>query len=179
MREDEGLKEFENNVERNFLQLEKLCYSASGARKTDRIIRESDKKEAEITNKIKKGVTSESQRQHLENELQKTRDGREKASKRLIEIKQKWEDENNPLLSMFSPMGIQDPQLKPLSEQQINKIVNPVVYACLRTDNEKYHRFNAQEKKLILSIYSVIEQSLNNEKEREALIDKIEEEITK
>ena len=179
LREDEGLKEFENNVERNFLQLEKLCYSASGARKTDRIIRESDKKEAEITNKIKKGVTSESQRQHLENELQKTRDGREKASKRLIEIKQKWEDENNPLLSMFSPMGIQDPQLKPLSEQQINKIVNPVVYACLRTDNEKYHRFNAQEKKLILSIYSVIEQSLNNEKEREALIDKIEEEITK
>ena len=80
---------------------------------------------------------------------------------------------------MFSPMGIQDPQLKTLPKQQINQTATPVVSACLRTDNEKYHKYNAQEKKLILSIYSVIEQSLNNEKEREALIDKIEEEITK
>ena len=80
---------------------------------------------------------------------------------------------------MFSPVGIQTPQLKPLPEQQITQTVPPVISTCLRTDNEKYCRYNTQEKKLILSIYCVIEKSLNNEKEREALIDKIEEEITK
>ena len=178
LREDEGLKEFENSVEEKLLQLEKLCYSASDARKTDKTIRDAVKKEEEITNKIKKGVTSEAQRQQLEKDLQKTRDDRLKASKKLVEIKRKWENDNNPLLRMFSPVGIQTPQQKQ-TEQKTIRTSNPVISAHLRTDNEKYNRYNSQEKKLILSIYNIIERSLSNEKEREALIDRIEEEITK
>ena len=80
---------------------------------------------------------------------------------------------------MFSPVGIQVPQTKTESEKQTAIASESVVYAQLRTDDEKYQKYSPQEKKLILSIYSVIEKSLNNEKEREALIDKIEEEITK
>ena len=179
LREDERLKEFENNVEKKLLQLEKLCYSASDARKTDRIIRDTDKKEADITTRLNKGVTSDAQRQQLEKDLKKAKEDGTKARKKLSEIKKKWEEERSPLLRMFSPVGIQTPQLKPLPEQQITQTVPPVISTCLRTDNEKYCRYNTQEKKLILSIYCVIEKSLNNEKEREALIDKIEEEITK
>lgn len=179
LREDEGLKEFENNVEEKLLQLEKLCYSASDARKTDKTIRDAEKKEAEIKTKLKKGVTSDDQRQHLEKDLKKAQEDRSKACKKLSEIKQKWEDENNPLSRMFSPVGIQVPQAKMEPEKQITIASESFVYTQLRTDSEKYQKYTPQEKKLILSIYSVIEKSLNNEKEREALIDKIEEEITK
>lgn len=179
LREDEGLKEFENSVEEKLLQLEKLCYSASDARKMDKTIRDADKKEAEIKTKLKKGVTSDVQRQQLEKDLKKTQESRSNANKKLIKIKQKWEGESNPLLRMFSPIGIQAPQTNLEPEKQTTIASESVVYTRLRTDGEKYQKYTPQEKELILSIYNVIEKSLNNEKEREALIDKIEEEITK
>lgn len=179
LREDEGLKEFENNVEEKLLQLEKLCYSASDARKNDKTIRDAVKKEEDIKTKLKKGVTSDAQRQQFEKELKKAQEDKSKACKKLIDIKQKWEKENCPLSRMFSPVGIQVPQLKMDPEKQTTIAPEAIVNTRLRTESDKYQKYNSQEKKLILSIYNVIEKALNNEKEREALIDKIEEEITK
>lgn len=178
LREDEGLKEFEHNVEDKLLQLEKLCYSASDARKTEKIIKTAEEKERDIQRKLQKGVTSEQQKQKLEDELGKHISDKAKASKKLIAIKKEWEKSGSPLTRMFSPIGIQVPQTELVFDQNSPKN-NSVVSICLRTDDEKYNKYNAQEKKLILSIYSVIEKALNNEKEREALIDKIEMEITK
>ena len=80
---------------------------------------------------------------------------------------------------MFSPVGIQAPQTKIEPEKQTTIASESVVYTRLRTESEKYQKYTQQEKTLILSIYNVIEKALNNEKEREALIDRIEEEITK
>ena len=150
-----------------------------GARPQQHEIRDADKKEVEIKTRLTKGVTSDAQRQQLEKDLKKAKEDRLKANKKLIEIKQKWEGESNPLLRMFSPVGIQEPRTKIEPEKQTTIASESVVYAQLRTDGEKYKKYTPQEKKLILSIYSVIEKSLNNEKEREALIDRIEEEITK
>ena len=179
LREDEGLKEFENNVETNFLKLEKLCYAASDARKTDKIIKTANEKEKDIQQKIDKGVTSEEQKRKLQDDLHKLHVERAKASEKLNTIKREWEENNSPLLRMFSPVGIQVPQPKVIAETLSPTTPKSVITARLRTDDKKYDKFQEQEKKLILSIYSIIEKTLNNEREREALIDKIEMEITK
>lgn len=179
LREDEGLKEFENNVETHLLQLEKLCYEASNVRKTDKIIKTANDREEEIKQKINKGVTSEEQKQKLDDEWRKLCDERTKASEKLNAIKKGWEENNSPLLRMFSPVGIQAPQPKAIAETKFSTTPKPVITARLRTDDKKYDKFQEEEKKLILSIYSIIEKTLNNEREREALIDKIEMEITK
>lgn len=179
LREDEGLKEFENNVEKNLLKLEKLCYAASDARKTYKIIKSANEREKEIEQKINKGVTSEEQKQKLEYEWHKLRAERAKASEKLNAIKQDWENNNNPLLRMFSPVGIQAPQPQTINAPTQPTATKPVSSARLRTDDKKYDKFQEKEKKLILSIYSIIEKTLSNEREREALVDKIEMEITK
>lgn len=178
LRVDDGLKEFEINVEKHLLELEGLCYGASDARKADKIIKQSDDKEQQIQKKINKGVTSPAQQQKLDEELSKLRQDREKAQRKLRQIHQNWQSNGNPLIDMFSPVGIQLPQpeqpklLLPSAPQKTNLIK-------LRTDDKKYNKFQQKEKDLILAIYNVIEQTLNNERERDALIDKIEHEITK
>lgn len=181
LRVDAGLKEFENSVEAHLLELEALCYGASDARKADKTIRQSDERELQIKKKISKGVTSLAQRQKLEDDLGKLRSDREKAAKRLHQIHKNWETSGNPLLNMFSPVGIQLPQA-PMPQQPPQLPVSApqqTVTIMLRTDDKRYSKFQQKEKELILAIYNVIEQTLNNEKEREALIDKIEREITK
>lgn len=177
LRVDSGLKEFENNVEAKLLELERLCYGASDARKADKTIKQSDNKAAAIKTKIAKGVTSLAQQQALEKKLQELQEARRKASNKLEKTYQNWKETGNPLIKMFSPVGIQLPQVLP---QQIStNISQPIISAKLRTDDERYDKFQSKEKDLILKIYNIIEETLNDEKEREALIDKIEKEITK
>lgn len=175
LRVDDGLKEFENSVESKLLELEKLCYGASDARKADKIIKQSDEKEQAINRKIVKGVTSATQQQKLEDDLQKLRTARAQAQKKLTKIHQDWQANGNPLLNMFSPVGIQLPQTTLPQDETPLQVPN----TKFRTDDKKYDKFQPKEKELILEIYSIIEQTLNNEKERDALIDKIEKEITK
>lgn len=179
LRVDEGLKEFENNVEANFLELEKLCYGASDARKADKTIKQSDTREEQIKTRLKKGVTSPSQQQKLDDELSELRQKREKAKLKLRQIHQNWQSNGNPLIDMFSPMGIQLPQPEQPRQLPVNAPQQSTTTIKLRTDDKKYGKFQQKEKDLILAIYNVIEQTLNNEKERDALIDKIEHEITK
>lgn len=179
LRVDEGLKEFENSVESHFLELEDLCYGASGARKADKTITQNKEKEAEICRKIKKGVTNPAQQQNLEKELGRLRTDRAKAEAKLRQIHQTWEASGNPLLDMFSPVGIQLPQAPQQPQQLPVSTPQQPVTIKLRTDDKRYGKFQQKEKELILAIYNVIEQTLNNEKERDALIDKIEREITK
>ena len=178
LRVDDGLKEFEINVEKHLLELEDLCYDASNARKADKIIKQSDDKEQQIQKKIYKGVTSQAQQQQLEKELSDLRQKRETAQRKLLQIHQNWQSNGNPLIDMFSPVGIQLPQPEQPPQLPVN---NPPQSTAikLRTDDKRYSKFQQNEKELILAIYNVIEQTLNNEKERDALIDKIEHEITK
>ena len=177
LREDVALKEFECNVESNFLKLEKLCYGASDARKNDKTIKKSTEKEDEILKKMKKGFTSQEQLQKAQEDLQKAKEEKVKAIEKLSTLKKTWEESNSPLVQLFSPIGIQEPVTTIVEEtdtlpEQINS-------TQLRTDSPKYEKFQKEEIELILTVYNVIEKTLNNEKEREALIDKIEAEITK
>lgn len=179
LRVDEGLKEFENSVESHFLELEDLCYGASGARKADKTITQNKEKEAAICRRINKGVTNPEQQQNLERELKRLRTDRAKAEAKLRQIHQTWETSGNPLINMFSPVGIQLPQAPQQPQQLPVSTPQQPVTIKLRTDDKRYGKFQQKEKELILAIYNVIEQTLNNEKERDALIDKIEREITK
>ena len=79
---------------------------------------------------------------------------------------------NSPLL-MLQPINA-TPILPSTSKTEQPTNPSYVIASGLRTDNVEYNKFNSREKKLILTIYNVIDQTLNNEKEREALIDKIE-----
>lgn len=177
LRVDDGLKEFENNVEAHLLELEKLCYGASDARKADKTIKQSDAREQQIQQRITRGVTSVAQRQQIDKELAKLQEERAKAQKKLRQIHETWQTSGNPLINMFSPVGLQLPTQQP--QQLPQPVQQPAETVKLRTDDKKYSKYQQKEKDLILKIYSVIEQTLNNEKERDALIDKIEYEITK
>ena len=176
LRVDDGLKEFENSVEAHLLELEALCYGASDARKADKTIKQSDEKVVQIQKRIQKGVTSPTQQQKLTEELEKLKAERAKAQRKLTQIHQTWQTSGNPLINMFSPVGIQLPTQQP---QPLPQATPQPTFIKLRTDDKRYNKFQQKEKDLILAIYNVIEQTLNNEKERDALIDKIEHEITK
>lgn len=177
--EDDSLREFEALVEQDFLKLEDLCYLASGLRTEDEAIKKKNEEENEIKARISKGLLSSEQQASLEAKWQKLQNDRQKAYNKLNKYQQKMQETNSPLLKLFSPVGIQAPQPKPIAETTQPATPKPVITARLRTDDKKYDKFHEQEKKLILSIYSIIEKTLTNEREREALIDKIEMEITK
>lgn len=177
LREDVALKEFEHSVESNFLKLEKLCYGASEARKNDKTIQKSTEKAENIVQKMKKGFTSQEEQKKAQDDLKKALEEKDKAINSLSKLKKNWEESNSPLVQLFSPIGIQEPE-KIIVEEPVESS-EPINTPQLRTDNPKYDKFQEEEIQLILTVYKVIEKTLNNEKEREALIDKIEAEITK
>lgn len=177
LREDDGLKEFENLVEKDFLKLEKLCYLASGLRTENETIRRKDAEKKSIEEKLSKGVVSEESKEKLQKSWIKLQEDRQKAYAKLAKLQQEMQKSNSPLL-MLQPINA-TPILTSTSKTEQPTNPSYVIASGLRTDNVGYNKFNAREKKLILTIYNVIDQTLNNEKEREALIDKIEKEITK
>lgn len=178
LREDVGLKEFEYLVEQDFLRLEKLCYLASGIRNEDETIKRKNEEERTIKEKLDRGVISKEQKDILHEKWEKLREEREKARVKLEKHFQDMQRNNSPLLILQQANEL--PTL-PAPSQHIYIPHTEIQHETigLRTDSEKYNGFSAREKKLILKIYGIIEELLNNEKERDALIDKIEYEITK
>ena len=156
-------KEFENNIESHLLELEKLCYGASDARKTDKIIKQSEERATAIQKRIEKGVTSAVQRQKYDEDLQKLHIARAKAEKKLSKIHQDWQANGSPLINMFSPVGIQLPQ-HPIP-QLPNTVLQPIKNIKLRTDDKRYDKFQPKEK--VETIGSMKNNATDNNKVKE------------
>ena len=95
-------------------------------------------------------------------------------------MKQEMEDTESPLLQLFSPLGLTDPQEYALHEPDslFDSTDTTQDEKNLRINKPIYDRFSDKEKKLIASIYSIIADTLSNNM-GDALIEKIEKEITK
>ena len=95
-------------------------------------------------------------------------------------MKKTMEETESPLLQLFSPLGLTDPQEYTLHESDslFDDTDNTPIGSNLRINKPTYNRFSNKEKILIASIYSIIADTLPNNL-GDALIEKIEKEITK
>ena len=88
-------------------------------------------------------------------------------------------NDNNLPQSPESDNNSEMPSLESIIEQYQPKTEKGKKQSKEQKNESQQTTIQPKEKELILEIYNIIEQTLNNEKEREALIDKIEKEITK
>ena len=93
----------------------------------------------------------------------------------------KWQNSNSPLLDVLDKLM---PEKKGTTDQAsqtrpVPPITNPQGKTKFRTDKPAYSQYSKQEKKLIGKIYAVISNAISEELFREALINKIEEELTR
>lgn len=182
LREDVALKEFEDSVQENFLKLEKLCYLASNLRSEEKIVNQANKKEEEIRNKRKKGFNSKEEEKKLEAEFRDWLQKKEASVKKLQKMQRQMEETNSPLLPIFNPLGITNPQNYVLPEKSNATPNNNKVEqknSNLRVDKPIYNKFQPKEKELITKIYSIIADTLPNNSLCDAIIERIETEITK
>lgn len=181
LREDDAVREFEDSVEENFLKLEKLCYQASNLRKEEKNVEKEKKKEEEIIKKTEKGFNSENEQKKAESDLRDARKNKAASIKKLQQMKKAMEETESPLLQLFSPLGLTDPQEYTLHEPDslFDDTNSTPTGGNLRINKPIYNRFSNKEKDLIASIYSIIADTLSDNNMGDALIEKIEKEITK
>ena len=180
LREDTAVREFESSVEDNFLKLEKLCYQASNLRKEEKNVNSATKQEESVIKKKERGFSSKEEQEKAEKDLINARKSKAESIKRLQRMKKDMEENKSPLLQLFGPLGLQDPQEYSLPEQDnLFHATDTVTQKDnLRIDKPIYNKFSVKEKNLIASIYSIISETLSSNMS-DALIDKIEKDITK
>ena len=181
LREDVAVKEFEDNIEKNFLKLEKLCYLASHLRNEEKTVTTATQKEEDIIKKRNKGYNSDAEQKKAEEDLKVWKKKKQESIQRLQKMQQEMMATNSPLLPIFNPLGIKDPQKYVLPERETKPPVTTTKGedSNLRINKPIYNKFQPQEKKLISRIYTIIAETLQNNSVRDVLIDKIEAEITK
>lgn len=172
--------EFETLIRQDFLKLKELCYDAQKLRSSSTTIAKGQELRAKIEEKEKNGYTSQKERNDLYRQLEEQQAKEKQAGKQLQNVQEKIEKSNSPLKNIID-------KLKPQSEstESENDVVSEIKKeqsiskTKYRTDKPIYSRFNKQEKKLIGRIYTAIGNAIADEKLREALINNIEEQITK
>ncbi|MBP5412978.1 MAG: ATP-binding protein [Bacteroidales bacterium] len=183
LREDEAVREFENNVENNFLKLEKLCYLASNLRSEEKNINKAIEEENKIIQKRNKGFNSEAEQKKAEADFAGWQKKKDTSIQRLQKMRQQMIETDSPLLPIFNPLGINDPQKHDIPDRkdvpQIGESSPKMGKSNLRIDKPIYDKFQPQVKELIAQIYSIIAETLSNNNMGDALIEKIEREITK
>lgn len=183
LREDDAVREFENNVENSFLKLEKLCYLASNLRSEEKIINKANEEEKKMKQKRSKGFNSEEEQRKAEESFADWQKKKAASIQKLQKMHQQMIVTDSPLLPIFNPLGINDPQKHVIPERnslpQIGESSPKTGKSNLRIDKPIYDKFQPQVKELIAQIYSIIADTLSNSNMGDALIEKIEKEITK
>lgn len=170
-------KEFESHIKHDFLKLKSLCYDAQKLRSSATAIAKREELRSTIENKEKNGYTSQSERDTLQHRWEEQTKKSDLAQKQFDKVAQKIEEEKSPLLDIIDKFR---PERKPKPESAEKKSkIEPAKNTKYRTDKPIYSAYNKKEKKLIGKIYEAIANALPNEGMCEALISKIEEEITK
>lgn len=194
LRVDDARTEFEYMVTKDFDVLKSLCYEASGYKSDSKKIVAAQEKEKKLEEKIKnKSFASKEELAKEQEDFAKLKQEAEKAQKSIEKRKQRLELDESPL------HGIIDTAYEPVFETdqsiatgfdtkhgQESKILSAVASdnldCCLRTSKPIYKKFNKQSVSVINTVYSVIGDTLPSptmDSLKEALISKIEEELTK
>lgn len=188
LRVDDARTEFERMATEDFALLKKLCYDASGYKSDYNKIETARKKEEKLREKKEnKGFSSQEELEREQKEFEQSQKEADKARRSMERRKQQLAD--SPLAGIIDTAYT--PTCSDLSEHPtpvVNDVVSDPVSrvggygsktSYLRTDKSIYAKFNKNTKDVINTVYRVIGDVLSIEAMREALIAKIEEELTK
>ena len=188
LRVDDARTEFERMATEDFALLKKLCYDASGYKSDYNKIETARKKEEKLREKKEnKGFSSQEELEREQKEFEQSQKEADKARRSMERRKQQLAD--SPLAGIIDTAYT--PTYPDLSERTIPVVkdvvsdMEPPVFgnsektSYLRTDKSIYAKFNKNTKDVINTVYRVIGDVLSIEAMREALIAKIEEELTK
>lgn len=191
LRVDEARTEFEQSAIAFFAELKNLCYEASGY-KSDykKIIAAQEKEKAFEEKKKNKSFASKEEHDKALEEYEKSKVDAVKAQKSLQKRKQALQSDKSPLEGIIDVSYDPQPKVQPISspehqpDEEIPKVVDEPKQgkesdSYLRTSKPIYNKFKKQTLDVINIVYKVIGDVLPMENMKEALISKIEAEITK
>lgn len=177
--ENRACSDFERQIKKDFLNLKELCYSAQKIRSSANIIAREEELCKEIKTKEKVGYTSQEERDNLKRKYDDLQKKKEQAQHQLDKEKVKLERSGSPLLNVIDKIKPEGRNDENLHRESTNNTTTQQPKIKYRTDNSIYSRFSKQERKLIGKIYASISDTIADERQREALISKIEQDITK
>ncbi len=176
--ENTECRKFEQSIKKDFLKLKDTCYDAQKIRTSSNTIAKGEELRQKIKEKEKYGYTSQEERENLQKQIEDQKKKENQARRQLANVQKKIENSNSPLRGILDKLKPEQNNLEvrqnvqPKEDFQQHKIK-------FRTDKDIYSGYSKKEKKLIGKIYTAITNAIPEEEKREALISKIEEEITK
>lgn len=187
LRVDDARTEFEVMARADFAELKELCYEASGYKSDYKKIKTAQEKEETYKRKTKnKEFSSKEEHDKALEDFEKSKIEAEKATRSLEKRRKALFENQSPLAGIidasYNPFEmVSEP--KPFYGEKVNdgeiQFENDSENSYLRTSKAIYGRFTKQTLNVINIVYKVIGDVLPMEDMKEALISKIEAEITK
>lgn len=177
--ENSACTAFERRIKDDFLKLKDICYQAQKIRSSAKVLAKGDELRQTIQTKNKTGYTSQEERKKIERQYDEIQKKAAQAELALANAKRKISETNSPLKDILDKLGPEQSASRQ-PENPSGKTLPPHPQKTkFRTDAPIYSRYTKQEKKLIGKIYASIGNAVADERQREALISKIEEDITR
>lgn len=177
--ENSACTAFERRIKDDFLKLKDICYQAQKIRSSAKVLAKGDELRQTIQTKNKTGYTSQEERKKIERQYDEIQKKAAQAELALANVKRKISETNSPLKDILDKLGPEQSASRQ-PENPSGKALSPHPQKTkFRTDAPIYSRYTKQEKKLIGKIYASIGNAVADERQREALISKIEEDITR
>lgn len=171
--------EFERLIKIDFLELKDLCYDVQKVRSSVKTLTRGEDLRTKINEKNKHGYTSQKEKEDLQRQFEEHKKKEEQARRQLANMTHKIESSDSPLKGIIgnltSQIAKKPTNVEPATTNAQGSSGTKTKY---RTDKPCYSRYSKQEKKLISKIYASIENAIADAQQREALILKIEEDIT-
>lgn len=176
--ENSACTAFERRIKDDFLKLKDICYQAQKIRSSAKLAK-GDELRQTIQTKNKTGYTSQEERKKIERQYDEIQKKAAQAELALANAKRKISETNSYLKDILDKLGPEQSASRQ-PENPSGKTLPPHPQKTkFRTDAPIYSRYTKQEKKLIGKIYASIGNAVADERQREALISKIEEDITR
>lgn len=179
--ENPACTKFERLIRQDFLDLREMCYDASKFRSSKKTIARNQELKSNIEKKNREGYTSNKEKEDLQRQYEDHQKKVEQAKRQLENVTKKLQNSNSPLRDVLDKLAPEKKEEIDHSDQihPISPIIDYQGKTKFRTDKPAYSQYSKQEKKLIGKIYAVISNAISEELFREALINKIEEELTR
>lgn len=176
--------DFENHIKHDFIKLKEMCYDAQKMRSYSTTISKGQELRDKIDEKEKNGYTSQKEKEDLQRQLEDHQKKEVSAEKKLANVRQKIVSSESPLKGVIERLKPETLSNKEVDdENDVQKETptdnSPSGKTKYRTDKPIYSNYSKKEKKLIGRIYAAISNAIADEPMREALINNIEEELTK
>lgn len=156
--ENDCLFQFEDELKKIFeSELKPLFNTASKIRSAQNTIINFQNKKNEIDKVGEKGITSKEDKQRLENEVEQKRKKAEDGKKLLEKMEAKFESENEPIKKIYDKIVKKNLNVSE-STTSTKKKIDEMTF---RTD--KYSKLSKHERKLISTIFQIIDDVLNKE----------------